>query len=420
MTMTHPFDHEVAIVGAGPAGIGVGVALAELDVEYSILERESIGASFRQWPAEMRLLTPSFPANSFGVRDLNAITPDTSPAFALDCEHPTGPAYAEYLEVVAAFHDLPIETGVDVQQVVSNKMGFTLKTSAGPITARYVIWAAGQYQYPTNRETSGAENGIHVGTIDSWAAQSERIHIHLESVAGSAVEQVETGRPIAADGSSAHRTVDSNTATPPADAADVVVIGGYESGIDAALSLGEGGISVLVLDEEGPWQFRDPDPSEVLSPRTNERLAVALEADHPITLRDGARVEGIEATGDGYDVVTTDGKTFHSRTEPILATGFEGSLGLISEHIQENEYGHPALTDRDESAATPGLFLAGPQVAHDGQLFCFIYKFRQRFPVVAETIGERLEVDTSPLDYYREAGMFLEDLSCCEPEYCDC
>jgi len=116
---------------------------------------------------------------------------------------------------------------------------------------------------------------------------------------------------------------------------------------------------------------------------------------------------------------TTDGERIGSRTPPILATGFEGSLTVVDE-LFEFEDATPAVTDRDESKATPGLFLAGPQLVHDGQQFCFIYKFRQRFAVVAETIGKRLGVETSPLDIYREKRMFLEDLSCCEPEYCDC
>ncbi|MDQ2050022.1 NAD(P)-binding domain-containing protein [Natronolimnohabitans sp. A-GB9] len=102
--MTLPRTLDVAVVGAGPAGIGTAVALDSLEIDFAILERDCIGASFRQWPDEMRLLTPSFPANAFGVRDLNAVTTDTSPALALDCEHPTGDQYADYLEAVAAFY----------------------------------------------------------------------------------------------------------------------------------------------------------------------------------------------------------------------------------------------------------------------------------------------------------------------------
>ena len=49
------------------------------------------------------------------------------------------------------------------------------------------------------------------------------------------------------------------------------------------------------------------------------------------------------------------------------------------------------LNEHDESRKTPGLFLVGPQVRHEDLILCFIYKYRQRFGVVANAIGERLE-----------------------------
>ncbi|MDG5817779.1 NAD(P)/FAD-dependent oxidoreductase [Natronococcus sp. A-GB7] len=395
---------EVAVVGAGPAGIGTAVALERLDVDYAVLERDRIGASFRSWPEEMRLLTPSFPANAFGVRDLNAVTVDTSPALALDCEHPTGKQYAEYLEAIAEFHELPVETGIDVKSVAPRRGGeteeFVLETDEGATRARYVVWAAGQYQYPSSGALEGATQGVHVANVDSWAEYATR---------ASSTESAGTNG-IAADGAGAVAETVS----------DVAVVGGAESGIDAALGLAEAGRSVTVLDDEGTWQFRSPDPSEVLSPRTNERLETALEDGAPIELVADARVAGIEREeGDGYVVTTTDGDRVRSRAPPVLATGFEGSLAVVDDLFAfDGEL--PDLTDRDESTETPGLFLAGPQVAHNDQQFCFIYKFRQRFAVVAEELGERLGVDTDPLEAYREKRMVLEDLDCCEPDYCDC
>jgi hypothetical protein len=77
---------------------------------------------------------------------------------------------------------------------------------------------------------------------------------------------------------------------------------------------------------------------------------------------------------------------------------------------------YPMLNEHDESTITPGLFLIGPNVRHDDLIFCFIYKFRQRFAVVAKEISSRLrkrKTDTSVLDFYREKGMFLDDMSCC-------
>jgi cation diffusion facilitator CzcD-associated flavoprotein CzcO len=81
----------IAVIGGGAAGVGSGAVLSDLGIEdFALLEREEVGASFKQWPEEMRFITPSFPANPFGCRDLNAVTVDTSSAFGLNREHPSG------------------------------------------------------------------------------------------------------------------------------------------------------------------------------------------------------------------------------------------------------------------------------------------------------------------------------------------
>ena len=98
------------IVGAGAAGIGIARALQEVGVGAVILERHEIGGSFRRWPREMRFITPSFPSNSFGTLDLNSVAIGTSPAFTLECEHPTGKQYADYLKSVVEYFHLPVQT----------------------------------------------------------------------------------------------------------------------------------------------------------------------------------------------------------------------------------------------------------------------------------------------------------------------
>ncbi|MCO7127865.1 NAD(P)-binding domain-containing protein [Sporolactobacillus shoreicorticis] len=65
----------IVIVGAGAAGIGLGVLLQKAGIKhFSILEKDKIGSSFRQWPKEMRMDTPSFPRQGFGALDLNALS----------------------------------------------------------------------------------------------------------------------------------------------------------------------------------------------------------------------------------------------------------------------------------------------------------------------------------------------------------
>ena len=78
--------------------------------------------------------------------------------------------------------------------------------------------------------------------------------------------------------------------------------------------------------------------------------------------------------------------------------------------------GSPLLTLEDESTKTPGLFLVGPSVRHGELSFCFIYKFRQRFGVVADAIARGLGYkDTEDaVDNCRKMDMFLDDFSCCK------
>ena len=97
----------VLIVGAGPAGLGVSLALKKAGVtEQIVLDAREVGAAFRSWTRGMALLTPSFFSNSFGLTDLNSIDPDTSPADFLNTQHPDGPSYANYLEAIVQHFQL--------------------------------------------------------------------------------------------------------------------------------------------------------------------------------------------------------------------------------------------------------------------------------------------------------------------------
>ncbi|MGX9393940.1 NAD(P)/FAD-dependent oxidoreductase (plasmid) [Nitrobacteraceae bacterium UC4446_H13] len=365
----------VAIVGAGPAGLGTARVLRDLGVpEVRIFERRQIGASFQAWPEGMRFISPSFPANAFGLTDLNAISFDSSPAFALGREHPSGAEYATYLKRSAEVFGLSVVTGVDVREIEPDDANIILHTNSGRIRARFVIWAAGQFQYPRYGGLAGAEHGLHSSGIKRWSEHPGK---------------------------------------------DVIVVGGYESGIDAAIGLATAGKSVTVLSRSPAWETNDADPSVALSPYTRQRLDTALRRTS-ITLVGDADILGLEQMNGSVRVLAADGRSWGSSSKPILATGFAGSTGLIDEWLAFDDGGSPILTPQDESTELPGLFLVGPELKHSGHLFCYIYKFRQRFAVVARTIAARLGADTSPLDVYRANNMLLDDLSCCDADNCLC
>jgi putative flavoprotein involved in K+ transport len=301
---------DVIVVGAGAAGVGMGVVLRHLGVtNFTLVDRYEVGASFLRWPKEMRFISPSFASNGFGLMDLNAVAVSTSPAYTLHREHPNGAEYAHYLKGVARYFELPVQEGVDVQRVRKEGRTFRLQTATGELRSRFLIWAGGEFQYPNTQPFPGAEHCTHSATVRTW--------------------QTFPG-------------------------AEVAVIGGYESGIDAAVSLARLGKQVQVFDERTPWAVQTTDPSLSLSPYTQLRLQKAIESGRLTLIPTGVR--SVEKNGNGYLIHTGNGETHHAPSQPILATGFTGSLSLVRELFDWHEAERYALlTAEDESlSGRPG------------------------------------------------------------------
>ena len=77
------------------------------------------------------------------------------------------------------------------------------------------------------------------------------------------------------------------------------------------------------------------------------------------------------------------------------------------------------LNEIDESVKTPGLFLVGPHVRHDALIYCFIYKFRQRFANIATKIALQHELPIGPAEGSKDGvwGPFGNS-ECCDG--CEC
>ena len=370
-----PEHVNVAIVGAGPAGLGVARVLRDLAIpDVWVLERGSIGQTFLDWPKHTQFLTPSFPGNVFGMTDLNAISFDSSPGWALTREHPSGRDYARYLDQAALAFALNVHCYIDVSGLEPDGDCLVLRTIKGDIRADYVIWAGGQFGAPSDGGLVGSEHAWHYSKVPSW-----------KDLPGQ----------------------------------EAYVIGGYESGIDAAVGLGKAGKHVTVFDSDAPWDDGDKDPSRALSPFTHQRLRDARQTGM-ITLEGREEIVALEKEEGGVRILGGNGRSWLSPHAPILATGFKSGTMPVVQWFDYGDHGLPILTQQDESTALPGLFLVGPEVSHNGHLFCFIYKFRQRFAVVVRAIAGRMGVDTSYLELYRDNNMYLDDLACCDADKCLC
>ena len=362
---------DVVIVGGGAAGVGVGVALEQAGIEnFVILERHVVGGSFALWPAETCFITPSFPTNSIGMLDLNAVAIGTSPAFALGVEHPTGEEYAAYLAAVARVYELPVREHTPVLRVTKIGDDFRVDTADATIRTKHVIWAAGEFQYPRFGGFEGSELCRHTATITSYG-----------DLKGD----------------------------------KFIIVGGYESGVDAAYHLVYRGRQVRLFDKGCPWESQTSDPSVALSIYSLERMREDWFVEH-VELFPHTSVTSVTRVDDQYEVATGDGELFQTPVPPLLAGGFEGSHKLVSHLFASRDDGFPLLSENDESTIVPGLFLCGPSVRHDNHVFCFIYKFRQRFAVVAKAIATSLGLPAEGLEMYRNWGMYLDDLSICGEE----
>ena len=367
----------VVIVGAGPAGIGIASLLSKTDIDYVVLEKNNVGSSFLKWPENMEMITPSFPSNAFGQMDLNSIAPLTSPAFTFKKEHLSGKEYAKYLNNVEIINKIDIETNTEVKNVKKVDNGWMIETNNGKVICRYLVWAAGEFQNPQIKGIKGVEHCIH----------------------SSAVK-----KPHDLNGD------------------DFIIIGGYESGAQMAIEMVKHNKNVTLINPTKIDEADTSDPSKVLSPYTLNKF---LEIKNTPNFSEVIGIaESVNKEGDYFSVQTDDKTIFKSSHPPICATGFSLVQKPIEKLITMRDDGFPLLKEEtDELYNQDDIYLAGPSVRHDSHIFCFIYKFRQRFGVIVEDILDKemysINDIVSLVNIWKQNGLYLSDLSCCDQE-CVC
>ena len=452
---------DVLVVGAGAAGVGVTHALLRGGMEpkrMMLIDRgDGVGSSFREWHETTRFISPSWPGYPFGIQDLNAVVPDTS-VFANNgnSEHPTGHEYADYLERMMK--------GINVPQMYKNAVTsiervpqgcFVVKTARNKLfIAKYVVWCGGEWISPRLHKFKDFP-------VDA------AVHYKFANVE----DLLESRRS-------------------PED--PIVLVGGGEAGADLGCALANRGARIVILesesdDNDGNGGEKEEhveeavmDPSRRLSPATQERIernrdkiefktnarCLSAKRDHAT---DTVTVTFEERGGGGNNKAAVV-ETIDTGANVVMCTGFDPSRNSVLKERFRWKDGSPIVTpEHDESTITKDLYFAGPALMHTltcrpGQedvveekekgnnnenegdddskniIFCFVYKYRTRFAVVASEILRRFVEDQRSLNeteetksefskealeaietkreqmqkYYRSKGMMLTDLSCAQ------
>jgi thioredoxin reductase (NADPH) len=131
----------VAIVGAGPIGIELAVALKRRSIPYVHLEARQIGATMSWWPVGTRWFSSN---ERISLASVPLQTNDQSKATRED--------YLRYLRSIVQQFDLRINTYEPVASIDRTDAGFRLRTAspAGPreYLADHVILATGGTAHP--------------------------------------------------------------------------------------------------------------------------------------------------------------------------------------------------------------------------------------------------------------------------------
>lgn len=131
--------HDVIIVGAGQAGLGLSWRLTQSGVDHLLLEKGEIGRAWREdrWDS-FCLVTPNWTITLPGAEYAG----DAPDGFM------TGKAFIDHLDAWAASFNAPVRTMTEATALRRTDGAFLLETSRGPFRARQVVLATATYQRP--------------------------------------------------------------------------------------------------------------------------------------------------------------------------------------------------------------------------------------------------------------------------------
>jgi putative YpdA family bacillithiol system oxidoreductase len=185
------FLYDVAIIGAGPAGLSASLAAQQYGLRYVTLEQGEIASTIRQYPRQKFLMAEPIEIPLYG----NLYVGDG-----------TKEALLSVWETIINNTGVKVHTNERVEGIRRNSAGFHVDTGKGDYRARFVVLALGKRGTPRKLGVPGEE----------LAKVSYRL-IEADSYEGK----------------------------------NILVVGGGDSAIEAALALGRSGKNQVALCHRG-------------------------------------------------------------------------------------------------------------------------------------------------------------------------
>ncbi|PKO15256.1 MAG: pyridine nucleotide-disulfide oxidoreductase [Chloroflexi bacterium HGW-Chloroflexi-10] len=126
--MENLFSTQVAIIGAGPTGLELAVALKRAGIAHLIFDAGQIGHTLTWWPRNTHFYSTS-----------ERIAISGMPLQVHDQQHPTGEQYLAYLRGVVESVDLQVNTFEPVTRIFKLDEGFLVVTETIRGTHRYTV-----------------------------------------------------------------------------------------------------------------------------------------------------------------------------------------------------------------------------------------------------------------------------------------
>jgi thioredoxin reductase (NADPH) len=316
---------EVIIIGAGPCGLAAAIALKNIGIDALVIEKGNIVNSIYHYPTHQTFFSTS---DKLEIGDVPFITDNYKPK--------RSQALAYYREVVRR-KQLRINSFEKVNEVVKldNSM-FRVETEKQVYSADYIVVATGYYDNPNFMNVPG-ENLPKV------------FHYFKE----------------------AHPYFDK----------DVLVVGGKNSSVDAAIELVKAGARVTVV-------YRGKEYSPSIKPWILPEFE-SLVRKGKIVMEFNAHVK--EITQDKVIYVTEEGKKEIKNDFVFAMTGYHPDHGfLIKMGVEiDQETGRPIYNPSTMETNVSGIFIAGVIAAGNNANEIFIENGRFHGDLIAKAILER-------------------------------